>query len=233
MTEPSWRLSDAVAPGIRALKAQWAPILVVQVLAVGLVLGYYRSEPVQTVAQTLSVWKEDGGFVAAFVAGFFAGGLLPEVAKAIAGRLGRLDRAWLGRVAFTGFVYGVIGVEVDLFYRFQAVVFGDGTDFATLAIKTAVDMALFATIIAIPTTVFLFDWRKAGFSWRALRRELRPIWYRDRVLPALIPNWAFWTPVLFCVYAMPTDLQFVFAVVMEAAWSLVFVFIATEGETIA
>lgn len=233
MTERPWRLSDAVAPGVRALRAQWAPILVVQVLAIALVFAYYRSEAMQSVAHTLSVWKKEGGLVAAFVAGYFAGGCLPEVAKALAGRLRKLDRAWLGKAAFTGFVYGIIGIEVDVFYRLQAVIFGDGTDLGTLAIKTGVDMALFATLIAIPTTVFLFDWRRAGFSLRALSRELRAVWYRDRVLPALIPNWAFWTPVLFCVYAMPTDLQFVFAVVMEAAWSLVFVFIATEDETTA
>ncbi|MBW7929038.1 MAG: hypothetical protein H3C58_13330, partial [Fimbriimonadaceae bacterium] len=49
------------------------------------------------------------------------------------------------------------------------------------------------------------------------------------IVPALIPCWAFWIPILICVYSLPANLQFVFALLAEAAWSILFVFIATNG----
>jgi hypothetical protein len=124
--------------------------------------------------------------------------------------------------------YGIIGVQVDLWYRVQTFLFGEGRDLGTLLVKTAVDQAVFSTLLAIPTAVFLFAWRREGL--KAALEVWTPKGWMKRVFPAMIPCWALWIPVLFCCYAMPTDLQFFFAMLAEAAWSVIFVFMMTDDQ---
>lgn len=209
------------------MRTHWPPFLLIQVAAAALAFAYYGSPGLQAVAAHIMRWKEAGGLPFAFAVGVMAGGVVPEIAKTLTGRLRSFDRAWLSKAAFTGMVYGIVATEVDVFYRGQAVLFGDGRDPLTLAIKTAVDMFLFSPLLCVPTAVLLFRWRKRGYSFRNGGRAFSWRFYRARVLPAMVPCWAFWIPILLCVYAMPTNLQFVFAQMAEAAWSILFVFIAT------
>ncbi|MBI5706302.1 MAG: hypothetical protein HZC36_04860 [Armatimonadetes bacterium] len=226
--EVPWTLRGALRPGLLAVRGHWQAFLLIQAAALGLVITYYHSASLQALADELARIKTRGGLPFAFVVGFLACSLIPEAAKLATGKLRRFDRAWLGKVAFTGLVYGIVAVQVDLFYQFLALWIGSGTDTRTFLLKTLVDMALFSTIISIPTAVLLFEWYKRGFAARALLAELSPTFYRDKVLPALLPCWAFWTPVLCCSYSMPVNLQFCFTMIAEAAWSLLFVFIATH-----
>lgn len=227
------RLSEALQPGFRALKRNWAPFLVIQLGAGALVWLYYAQPAVQQWADGVAHVKTSWGLAFSFLAGAIAGGLIPEVAKLITGRLKRPDRKWMGQTMFNAFAYGIIASQVDLFYRLQAYLFGHGVDLQTLAIKTAVDMGLFAPIVSMPTAILLFEWRKAGYSWtRAFQTVPKGDWL-SKWLAALLPCWGFWIPVLFAVYAMPTNLQFPLSVLAEAAWSIVFVFIATEDQTVS
>ncbi len=231
MPEPSaarWTIQEAVAPGISAVKANWAPFLAIQAASVAIVLIYYRFTPLQDALASLSEWKVAGGLAFAAIGGAVAGGLIPEVAKLATGRLRNLGRKWQADTAFNAFVYAVVGVEVDLFYQAQARWFGNGVDFSTLATKVLVDMSFFATVVSIPTAVLLFDWRKLGA--RELRTRLTSTYYRDKIVPSLVPCWAFWFPVCFSVYAMPVNLQYCLSILAEAAWSILFVFIATQSE---
>lgn len=261
---PVWTLRGALAPGIEAVKGHWLTFLVIQSFGLAFVIAYYRSRGIQDWAAELADFKVQWGLLFAFGSMFLACTVIPELAKLITGKLKTFDRAWAGKALFTGLVYGIVGIQVDIFYRYQAVWFGTGTDPRTFLLKTLVDMALFSTIISIPTATLMFEWRKHGFSWRRFRedflsRGLQPsqarhrqdadatsfrpfvpsspspfspwfVFYRDRVLPGLIPCWAFWTPVLLCTYSMPMNLQFCFTMFAEAAWSLLFVFIATRED---
>lgn len=231
MTPPAkaWTLRSAVAPGLAAVRRNLAPFLLIQLGAFAFVVFYYRSAALQAGADVVMAWKLAGGIPFAFAAGALAGGVIPEVSKALTGRLRKLDRKWALDSLYNGFVYGIVGVQVDLFYRFQTWAFGDGKDVGTLLLKTAVDMLLFATLISIPTALCLYEWRRLGFKLRALVRQFSWAFYRDKVVPGIIPCWAFWIPILLCVYSMPADLQFCFSILAEAAWSILFVFIATEG----
>ncbi|MCW5943242.1 MAG: hypothetical protein KIS66_13500 [Fimbriimonadaceae bacterium] len=227
-----WTLRDAFVPGVAAVRAHWPPFLLIQGAAAALAFAYYGSPFLQNMASGIMAWKVAGGLPFAFLVGVMAGGVVPEIAKALTGRLRRFDGAWLSKAGFTGMVYGIVATEVDVFYRFQAIWFGDGRDPLTLGIKTAVDMFAFSPLLCVPTAVLLFRWRKHGYAFRHGSRAFSWRFYRARVLPAMIPCWAFWIPILLCVYAMPTNLQFVFSQLAEAAWSILFVFIATgEHET--
>src|SRR5205807_2078722 len=142
------------------------------------------------------------------------------LAKLVTGRAGRVSRSFWTSMLFTGFIYAVVAVEVDYFYRFQASLFGSGNDWPTLLKKDVVDMAIFTPILSIPSAVILFEWRNAGFSWKNLATRLRSDFYRTKIFPALIPCWAFWIPMLLCVYAMPSNLQFPLAQLPEASWAV-------------
>ncbi|MFN8221168.1 MAG: hypothetical protein U0S12_13685 [Fimbriimonadales bacterium] len=218
----TWSLAAAMRPGIAAVKSHWRPLLVIQVFAAALVLAYYQSQAVRDALQGLSDLKARSGILFAFVAGFLAGGVFPEIAKLLV----RQPNHRFADAMFNGFAYGTLGILIDRFYILQGVWFGHGIDIGTLVKKNLVDMGLAAPIVFIPYVVGLFEWRRKGhreaakmFSW---------LGYRDKVLPAMLPNWAFWIPVLFCVYAMPPNLQFSLSTLAEAAWSIVFVFIATN-----
>lgn len=225
MPAPAWTWRRASRPGIAALKANWLPFVLIQAAAAALVVLYYQNPALREPATALEKAKAAGGLPFAFLAGAVAGGLIPEVAKAASGRLRTFNPDWLKSTAFNALVYGIIGTIVDVFYRLQAVWFGTGNDPLTLLFKTLVDMVPFTMLLSIPLAVSLFEWRRLGFN--GLIRGYKTGFYRHKVIPALIPCWAFWVPILICCYALPMNLQFPFAMLAEAAWSIMFVFIAT------
>lgn len=222
-------MAGALRPGLRAVANQWKPFLFIQALAVVCVLAYYQSQPFQRAADILQGWKVAGGLPFAFFAGAVAGGLVPELAKmATRTAEGHGWSRW-GRVFWTALVFGLVGVFVDAFYKVQALIFGTGIDPLTLAYKTAFDMLCFSPFFCIPFEVVALQWPERRFRVAEFFRVFGWSAYRENVLPALIPCWAFWIPVLVCVYAMPLNLQFVFAIFAEAAWSLIVVFVARKA----
>ena len=224
-------LREAVQPGVQAVRAHWAPFLLIQFFAASLVIAYYQSDQLRAIAEAPAAWKERYGFLFSFIGGFIAGGLVAELAKLLTGKVKRFDREWFGLVMFTGIGYGITGIQVDILYWGQAQIFGHGTDWLTLTKKTLADMAFFATFVSIPFMVSFFEWRRLGYSWSKLMQEWRQSFFRTKVLPGLIPCWAFWIPFLFCTYALPLKLQLTFAFLGEAAWSVLLIFIITERES--
>ena len=223
-----WSLKEALRPGFEALKKFWAPFLLIQLGAAALVVAYYFVPSVQAFAEGIVELRGRLGLLFSALGGFLAGGVVPEIAKALTGKIKKFDGKWLRDTAFGGFIYLVVAVEVDLFYRLQALMFGTGVDPATVIIKTTVDMGLLSPLLCMPTGVVLCDLRDARWNpITALRRISWP-WYRDRVVPTLIPGWGFWIPFLACVYALPLTLQLPLSILGEAAWSMLFIFIATR-----
>ncbi|MHB8635687.1 MAG: hypothetical protein ACYC96_04355 [Fimbriimonadaceae bacterium] len=224
----TWSFREAVRPGIDAVRRHWPPLVVIQVAAVALVISYYRLPGLRAAAHHASDLKVRYGVWFAFALGMLAGGVVPELAKLVTGDRRRFDRTWLADSTFNSLVYGVVGVQVDLFYRLQAFTFGPDHGLKTLIVKTAVDMGLFAPIISIPTATLLYAWRRERFQIRRVLGDgLRPFFLKQ-IMPGLIPCWFFWTPVLFCTYGMPPNLQLCFSMLAEAAWSIVFIFIAKQ-----
>jgi hypothetical protein len=170
-----------------------------------------------------------GGLWFAFAAGAFAGGIVPEIAKLLTRAPLRPGLQEVFEVAHTAAVFGVVGVFVDVFYEFQGFLFGTGIDAHTLLCKTLFDMGAFAPLFCVPFEVAVLEWGHHRYRMRVLFRNLSVPAYRDRVLPAMIPCWVFWIPVLFCVYALPLDLQFPFAILAEAAWSIIVVCVTRDA----
>lgn len=224
-----WSLRQACGPGLAAIRANWAPFLIIQALAAVLVVLYYRTPALQEALHGLAELKAGGGIWFPFCLGFVAGGIIPEAAKAVTGKNRTFDRAWLADSLWTGFLIGCMAIIIDGLFRLQTVMFGSGNDFGTLLVKVAFDQFVFVPTFGIWLPVALMAWWHDRFRAASVPGYLTWWFYRERVIPTILPCWAYWIPVLFSVYAMPSDLQLCLGMLTEAAWILLFVFIAGRG----
>jgi hypothetical protein len=224
--EPAAPLSP-LAAGATALRRFWRPFLLIQLGAVLLAPAFRLSPRVRLAAAAAAGWKASGGLPFAAASCAIAGGLLPELAKVLA--MGpRMLAGRAGEVAFNTLFFALDGVVVDFLYRGEARLFGGGGGLRTVAEKVAFDQFVFTPTWSVGI-VLLFLWRQRGFSAAAMGPALRRGWYKDRVIPLLLPNWLFWIPMVSVIYALPTTLQFLMFIPALAAWSLIMVFIADRG----
>lgn len=193
-------------------------------MAFGLVLGYYQVPAIAQIAGHIVDLKARMGLSFAAIAGFLCGGLLPEIAKVLTGSLEKGERP-LSEAVFRGCVWIGLAVMVDIFYVFQARWFGTSTDVATLAMKTAVDMFVFAPTVFVPYTVGMFVFRREHWRLSALLSAWTPKGWHKEVFPTYVPNVCFWIVVLFAVYALPTPLQYPLSALATACWSILFTFL--------
>src|SRR5690606_19455881 len=140
-----WRQS------LEAARANLIPGLVLQAFALAVVLAYYNHEPTRAGLDSLAAFKTRWGWSYSLLATSLFGGLIPFLYL----------RGSLATRAATPFSHGVFfvlfwamkGVEVDMFYRFQGWLFGEGVDMKTIACKLAVDQFVYSIIWSTPTTM--------------------------------------------------------------------------------
>ncbi|HLL88130.1 MAG TPA: hypothetical protein VK324_02390, partial [Tepidisphaeraceae bacterium] len=183
--------------------------------------------------EALAAWKDQGGLALAAVVAAVAGGVLPEVAKAVALGDWRVDRKRLADLAFnTAFFALLAGVLTNLFYQLQTLVFGQGTDWVTVLKKVVVDQGLYTPLFTSPFSFFVYRWRANGYRWAHTLSQVRPIRraYAAHVLPLTVPAWCYWMPMVLLIYSLPTPLQFVLFIFALAAWSLILTFVAGGGD---
>jgi hypothetical protein len=230
---PRVAADSPLAAGVRALRRFWRPFVLIQVAAVALATAYHFVGAVRDACAALARWKVAGGLPFAAAASAVAGGLLPELAKRLTGVGLQGDGAAAGApvrrdaIPFRVGFFAAAGIVVDLLYRSEARLFGDGGDLATVAAKTAFDQFVFTPLWSV-VILAVFLWHQRGYAAAAMWSDLRRGFLRRRLLPLLLPNWFFWIPMLSIIYAFPLPLQFVLFVLVLAAWSLIMVFIAGE-----
>lgn len=214
---PPWR------QGLHAARVNLAPGLVLWAVAVAVVLAYYQVDTVRVVLTRLADWKTEVGLLFALVSTAVFGGVIPLLFERLRGR-----SVSAGVVVFAVVFWAVKGVEVELLYRLQAFIFGHGTDPATLAKKVLVDQLVYVPCWAVPTMTVAYLWRDGGFRWTALKRRLRPGWYRRRAIPIMVANWGVWIPAVTCIYLMPLPLQLPLQNLTLCLWVLLLMVIARD-----
>jgi hypothetical protein len=220
--------ASPLAAGVVAFRRFWRPFLLIQSAAVVLVLSYQLSPSVRATCRVVGVWKTSGGLISAALSGAIAGGVLPEIAKALAYRSLAGLRGRGGAMTFNTTFFAFNGVVVDLLYRLEAALFGSDGTLCTVMTKTLFDQFVF-TPLWLVFIILLFQWRQRDFSLAATLPILRGGFYRTRVMPLLIPDWLFWIPMVSIIYALPSSLQFPLFVLVLGAWSLIMVFIADNN----
>jgi len=193
----------AVAQGLAAARANLLPAVLLNVVAVAIALNYAWLPAFRDGL----VWLSELRRAASYTYAMIATALFGAVAPFFLIRLGRGDNEPWRALPYLTLIWAVKGAEVNLLYDLQARWFGDGRDWTTVLIKTAVDQGLYVPLWACPTLVLLYRFKQHDFAPRALAHELDRGWYRRRVVPVLIMNMVIWVPTVLCIYSLPTELQ--------------------------
>jgi len=183
------------------------PGLIIQGLMLGLVLAYYRFEPVRQTLNLLALQKQQWGYGFTVLISVFAGALLPEVLKICFFQKGSIRLENFREFAFGMIFWAILGCSVDTLYRFQGAWFGSTPSFAVLAKKVAVDQFIYNPIYAAPVTVWAYEWKNSHYTLTGISGWFTPRYYRVKVLPTLIATWGVWFPVVTIIYSLPPLLQ--------------------------
>ena len=213
--------------GLQAVKANFLPGLVIQLLMLVLVVGYYTFAPLTAWLDVLARAKQTLGYGYSIAATLIAGAIIPQVLLALfKGPRQRIPRFrdHLFIMAFWGFD----GFMVDAFYRLQDQWFGRGLDLWTVATKVAVDQALFSPLLAVPLTLMVYEFKDQGYSANSLAGIVTLEFYLHRVVPALVTMWAIWIPLLCMLYSFPLQLQVPLFTLALSFWVLIVTFISTK-----
>ena len=206
--------------GWAAVRANIVPMFVLWGLAVVLVLGYYFMPGVASCLAPLAKWQVESGWLAAFVNRFVFCGVLPGIFMLTLPRL-RPRFHPVMTVCATAVFCGVFGIFTDWFFRLQGAWFGQGHDFSTLLVKTAVDQFVWNVLVVTPCVSVFYFWLACGLSVRRACRTFPRNWIRMVYAPNLLTNWCIWIPVVLATYAFPLPLQIQVSGLISAFWILV------------
>lgn len=187
--------------------------VVLNTIAAALVVSYYQVPALAGFWEFMSALKTRWSFGFSCASTIFAAALLPTFIQWAQGVLQAGERA--RRLMLLMLFWGYRGMEIDLFYRLQGIIFGQGNDAATLVKKVAFDQFVMSPLWFVPTYVVALRWVEMGGSWPRTRPTLnREFWLRT-CPTVLVTNWLVWIPALALVYSLPAALQFpLFSVVM-------------------
>lgn len=216
------------AAGTSAIRQFARPFVLIQTLAVGLVTLYHLSAGFRGGCAQVAEARVRGGMLFSALASAAAGGVLPELMKWVTRPRAYRVAGRGGELVFNLAFFTLNGLVIDRFYRFLTWLLGGQTSLAVVLGKVAFDQFVF-TPIWLLAIVALYHWRANRFRPMPTVRALGADFYRQRVIPLLLPNWAFWLPMTSAIYALPVPLQFLLFTLALAAWSLIMVFIA-EGK---
>lgn len=219
------RFFTLLRPAAIALRTYWPAILVIQALALGVVVAYYKVEGTAEFFAMVADWKVQGGILFAAVTTVVSGGILPEILKRFfrprgtkapgAGELANQFAMWAG-----------LGILIDQFYQLQGHIFGHGTGLATLLPKVLVDQLVFAPLITQPYIVACFMLHETGYRPADWIAGITLKTMKDRILPLWMTCLSFWPVMLLIIYSLPRDLQFPLFLFVNAAYSILMIFIA-------
>lgn len=199
-------------------------MVLIQVCGVSLVAAYYAFPSVQEAMSAVGAAKERGGLWFAVITSIAAGAVVPEVARMVVGERQWPAERWRDLV-HTSLMFALNGVVLDLFYMVLTAIVGSERGWTTVARKMFLDAFVFTPFVSLPIFLLLVLLREERWSLRRFARRLNPGLISDRVMPVLIPCWIYWIPLQACIYSLPLNLQFPFAMTCASAWSLVLIFV--------
>lgn len=210
---------------VAAARANFAPGLLLQSVAVILVAAYYLWPAAHAAMESVAVFKARIGIWYPIISTAFFAGTLPLLMQRLQ-RGGRREgiKVWPFYLVYWAF----IGVVVDWFYTLQAQIFGNGTDWWTITQKVVVDMFAFSPFLAMPAICVAFAWKDNGFDFNRTRRALGRQWYAERVFPMIVAAWIVWIPTVTLIYALPLALQFPVQNIVQCLWALILMFMTQD-----
>lgn len=205
---------------LSALKQNLLPGLVLQFFALAVVLVYFFVPASQPVYAWFGVLKHDYGFLYAFIATAFFGGLIPFLYLFFSKQLDS-SRSVLALLFFYVIFWGVKGMEVDFFYQLQGVWFGYENDFKTIATKVLIDQFLYSALWAAPMITICYLWVENNFDFGKSLAAMDKQFFVVKIPTVVFSNWLVWIPAVSIVYSMPQDLQIPLFNLVLCFWVLI------------
>lgn len=205
----------------QAAKVNLLPGLLLQTILAFFLLAYLTHDGTRQVLANVAQLKQESGLIFTFISYVIAAALLPELLRIFFFQRGRITRDNLWRFATSAVIWGCMGMMVDYFYRLQAIWFGTGNDFQTIAMKVIVDQFIYSPFLANPLSVGLLTWRNNRFAPDAITPILTRRFYLENVIPIQVAGWCIWIPAVSVVYFMPPELQIPVAALIQAFWTLI------------
>jgi len=215
----SWEKSLA------ALRANLLPGLLLQSLMAGMGGAYLFFPKARHAFEQLAILRSHWGLLFSFVGTSVASAIFPELIRLIlpASRKGKRESpGLLSRLLFGIPFWGLIGMQVDLFYRLQYFLFGPSDSVAVIGKKVLVDAFLYCPLLAIPQAVCVFLWRDHRFTLTGFHGHTPVNFYALSIFPVLMANWMVWIPLVCIIYSLPPALGVPFFIVAQSFWVLVF-----------
>ncbi len=218
-------LTIAWGEALKALRTNLVPGLILQTLMLVLGAAYLWHPATRHFFGELSELKSRWGLLFSFAGTSLASTLLPEILglllpHAAQGRNGGPGLA--PRLLFGLIFWGLIGMQVDLFYRLQFHLFGPSDHISTIATKVLVDAFVYCPLLAIPQAVCIFLWRDHNFTHRGFHGWTPLRFYALKIFPVLMANWMVWIPLICIIYSLPPALGIPFFIIAQSFWVMVF-----------
>ena len=187
----------------QGIRVNLLPGLVLWALGASLVIIYYIGEFSRPWFNEIISLKETYGFAYSAVSTCIFGGLIPYVFMQLTGR-DRLKGLGSG-VIFLGY-WAIRGIDVDAFYRLQAMVFGAEVDLLTIGAKVLVDQFVYCVVWAsrLPLSLHM---EEAGFSLNQWKGSKTWSELFDMILIFTVTTWVVWIPGSAIIYSLPYPLQ--------------------------
>jgi hypothetical protein len=236
VTTPARPIRDAAKAGLSSARENLVPGCILWSLAAAIVAGFYLVPSVRAALDALGRLKVSGGFLYSAIATAIFGGVIPFLWRYAThyrsrssgeGKPVPTSLTWKG-CAFLSLLWAWKGVEIDLLYRGQALLFGTGATFAVVAPKVLVDQFVYNALWAAGFQAYGYwllenDLRASAILDRAFWGSLGP-----RVLTVLISTWAVWIPMVCIIYSMPSNLQVPLFNIVLCFWSLMLASLTRE-----
>jgi len=212
--------------GLASVRANAVPIIVLWLAAAALIAGYGLLPSVRAVLDPLAHFQRRCGFWAGFASQFVFCGLIPCVFR-LTVRTIRTDHPIL-KSLLQSVWNGCWGIVYVGFYAFQGRLFGTGTDFGTVVVKTLFDEFLWAPLVPVPATAFFCLWMESGFSLRSAVTRFGRHFVRQTWLANVVTNWIVWMAPALAIYAFPPALQVQVLGLVGSIWALISLSLAKE-----
>ncbi len=220
-------LKEAIQQIKLAFKTNFKPGIILWILMVLFFVAYATNTAFSEGLGKVSALKKSVGYPFSFGVYVLFAALMPETLKIIFFQKGRMVIKNFHNLIFAGLIFGVLGIITDIFYSYQALWFGEATNFRTIFYKGFVDMGIFSPIANFSLSSIFFL-RENGFKSEILKKLMTTNFALFNVLPVIAAGWCIWIPGVTLIYSMPTELQLLVASLILCFWVLIFSFVVGQ-----
>lgn len=228
---PSTLLAGAWAKSLRSLRLNLIPGLFLQGAMISVGIAYFYLPAFRQALMSLASLKEHWGLLFSFVGTSLASSLLPEILRPLLPPSARTagESPLTSRLLFALPFWGLIGMQVDLFYRLQFLIFGPSDRLTVIAAKVFVDAFVYCPLLAMPEAVCVFLWKDHHYTHHGFKGWTPVRFYVLRIFPVLVANWMVWIPVVSVIYSLPAPLGIPLFIMAQSFWVMVFTTLSARG----